>query len=65
MFGSQVLMATSPAISEIGIVSPVRTIRYHAWSLMNAYQWKPFYSFDETQQQFDEVRLRLQSEVEK
>jgi hypothetical protein len=43
----------------------VRTIRYHAWSLMNAYQWKPFYSFDETQQQFDEVRLRLQSEVEK
>lgn len=65
MFGSQVLMATSPAISEIGVASPVRTIHYHAWNLMNAYQWKPFYTFDETQLQFDEVRQRLQSEVEK
>ena len=63
MFGSQILVATSPAMSEIGVSDPMRTIRYHAWSLMNAYHWKPFSSFEETQQQLADFRQRLLSEV--
>ena len=65
MFGSQILVATSPAMNEIGVEEPTRTIRFHAWTLMNAYNWKPFYSFEETQQQLEEVRHRLFSEVER
>lgn len=65
MFGSQILVATSPAMNEIGVEAPTRTIRYHAWTLMNAYNWKPFYSFEETQQQLEVVEKRLFSEVER
>jgi AcrR family transcriptional regulator len=65
MFGSQILVATSPAMSEIGVEEPTRTIRFHAWTLMNAYNWKPFYSFEETEQQLEDVRKRLLSEVER
>ena len=65
MFGSQILVATSPAMGEIGVAEPMHTIRYHAWTLMNGYQWKPFYTFEETQDHLEIVRQRLLIEVER
>lgn len=61
MYGSQVLMATSPALVEIGVNDPQRSIRRHGWTLMNGYSWKPFVSFEETEQMMDALRESLLS----
>lgn len=61
MYGSQILMATSPALLEIGVNDPQRSIRRHGWTLMNGYQWKPFISFEETEQMMDSLTERLLS----
>lgn len=63
MYGSQVLMATSPALVEIGVSDPQRSIRRHGWTLMNGYQWKPFVSFEETEQMMDALQERLMFDV--
>ncbi len=47
-FGSQILIATSSSLSDIGIEEPFKSIRYHCWTLMNGYGWMPELSFDET-----------------
>jgi len=59
MYGSQVLIASSPALVEIGVSEPHRSIRRHGWTLMNGYQWKPYISFEETEQMMDALRESL------
>jgi AcrR family transcriptional regulator len=61
MYGSQILMASSPGLVEIGVGQPQRSIRYHAWTLMNGYRWKPLISFDESEELMNSVRERLLS----
>lgn len=48
-YGSHALMASSPSLSAIGVNDPVRSVRFHGWTLMNGYNWKPLISFEETE----------------
>ncbi len=59
MYGSQVLIGSSPALVEIGVNQPQRTIRFHGWTLMNGYRWKPFISFEKTNEMMDSLEERL------
>ena len=59
MYGSQLLMATSPTLREIGVNDPQRSIRYHGWTLMNGYNWTPLTTFEETDQLMDSLRESL------
>jgi AcrR family transcriptional regulator len=59
MYGSQILMASSPALVEIGVNQPQRSIRYHAWTLLNGYGWQPLLSFDESEDLMNSVRENL------
>ncbi len=58
-YGSHALIASSPSLSEVGVNDPVRSIRYHGWTLMNGYQWKPFISFDETESLMHQLGERI------
>ena len=58
-YGSYVLMNSSPSLAEIGIQQPVRTIRYHGWTLLNGYNWLPLMSFEETEKLLESFRERL------
>ncbi|MBX3421941.1 MAG: TetR/AcrR family transcriptional regulator [Pirellulaceae bacterium] len=59
MYGSQILMATSPALVDIGVNQPQRSIRYHGWTLMNGYNWQPLVSYEQTDQLMNSLRERL------
>ncbi|MEM8733633.1 MAG: hypothetical protein AAGG44_05410, partial [Planctomycetota bacterium] len=48
-YGSHALISSSPSLPDIGVSDPVRSMRYHAWTLMNGYSWKPLISFAETE----------------
>lgn len=48
-YGSHALIDSSPSLPDIGIADPVRTIRFHAWTLMNGYRWLPYVGFTETE----------------
>jgi AcrR family transcriptional regulator len=54
-YGSYVLTSTSPSLPDIGVSDPFRTVRYHAYSLMNGYGWQPITSFEETEQFRDSI----------
>ena len=58
-YGSYVLMNSSPSLAEVGIREPVRTIRYHGWTLLNGYNWLPLMSFEETETLLESFRERL------
>ena len=59
MYGSQILTATSPALVDIGVNQPQRSIRYHAWTLMNGYGWKPWVSFEQSEELMNSVAESL------
>ncbi|MEM7474593.1 MAG: TetR/AcrR family transcriptional regulator [Planctomycetota bacterium] len=63
-FGSQVLMATSPSLPDVGVNDPVRSLRFHGWTLMNGYGWKPLIGFDETQELMEELSEKILQSVE-
>ncbi len=58
-FGSHALIASSPSLPDIGVNDPVRSIRYHGWTLMNGYDWQPRLSFEETDRRMHEFAARL------
>ncbi len=62
-YGSHVLIASSPSLPDIGVSDPVRSIRYHAWTLMNGYGWLPCYSFEETERIMDVFAERISGHV--
>lgn len=47
-YGSHALMMTSPSLPDVGVTDPVRSIRYHNWTLINGYGWQPLIDFDQT-----------------
>ena len=63
-FGSQVLIATSPSLPDVGVRDPIRSLRYHGWTLMNGYDWLPKISFEQTQEVMDQVANQILSAVE-
>lgn len=58
-YGGHALIATSPSLADLGVVDPVQTTRYHGWTLMNGYNWKPLKSFEETQVRMQELSAEL------
>ncbi|MCR9291850.1 MAG: TetR/AcrR family transcriptional regulator [bacterium] len=48
-YGSHALISSSPSLAEIGIENPVRSIRYHGWTLMNGFGWQPLETFEQTE----------------
>jgi AcrR family transcriptional regulator len=40
-FGSQILMASSPSLSALGVHDPIRSIRVHCCTLLNGFDWAP------------------------
>lgn len=63
MFGSQLIMATSPTLSEVGVIEPTRSIRFHAWTLMNGYNWQPLVTFQEMQEMMDSLTDKWSRDV--
>lgn len=49
-YGSYALVASSPSLPDIGVTNPVRSIRYHGWTLMNGYNWQPLLPFEEAEE---------------
>ena len=62
-YGSHVLRASSPSLPDIGVNDPGRSIRYHAWTLMNGYNWLPKISFEETEKLMNDLAERIMSNV--
>ncbi len=58
-YGSHVLIASSPSLPDIGVNNPVRSIRYHGWTLMNGYNWQPLISFEEAEAAMDSLAERI------
>jgi AcrR family transcriptional regulator len=63
MYGSQILMAHSPTLVEIGVNQPQRSIRYHAWTLLNGYNWQPLNTFESTEELMNSIREALLNHV--
>ena len=62
-YGSHALIASSPSLPDIGVANPVRSIRYHGWTLMNGYGWQPMISFEETQALMQAFGERIVTDV--
>jgi AcrR family transcriptional regulator len=62
-YGSHVLIASSPSLPDIGVVDPFRTMRYHGWTLMNGYGWKPLESFEESEITMQRVAEKITSQL--
>lgn len=62
-YGSHVLRSSSPSLPEIGVNDPGRSVRYHAWTLMNGYNWKPAMSFEQTESLMNELAERIMPNV--
>jgi AcrR family transcriptional regulator len=58
-YGSHVLASSSPSLPDIGINNPVRSIRYHGWTLMNGYNWKPLMNFQEVESLMNVLAERI------
>ena len=48
-YGTHALVQSSPSLLDIGVADPFLSIRYHAYTLMNGYQWQPLIGFDESE----------------
>lgn len=46
-YGSQVLAATSPSLSSLGVPNAPRAIRHHCFTLLNGFGWQPMGDFEE------------------
>lgn len=62
-YGSRSLIASSPSLPDVGVADPKRSIRYHGWTLMNGYNWRPVISFDETEARMNELAERIVEHV--
>lgn len=62
-FGSHALIASSPSLPDIGVNDPVRSIRYHGWTLMNGYGWQPLLTFEETNRLMQAFAERMSTGV--
>lgn len=62
-YGSHLLIASSPSLPDIGVNDPLRSIRYHAWTLMNGFNWGDFISFEETNDLMVSFRERVMENV--
>ncbi len=58
-YGSHVLIASSPSLPDIGVSDPVRSIRFHGWTLMNGYNWQPLPSFEDTERLMQSLADRI------
>ncbi len=45
-YGSQILTASSPSLSALGIANPVSAIRQHCFTLLNGFQWRPLMDYE-------------------
>lgn len=45
-YGSQILTASSPSLTALGIANPVAAIRQHCFTLLNGFNWRPLMNFD-------------------
>jgi hypothetical protein len=48
---------------EIGVNQPQRSIRYHAWTLLNGYNWQPLNTFESTEELMNSIREALLNHV--
>ncbi len=62
-YGSRGLISSSPSLTDVGVTDPVRSIRYHAWTLINGYDWKPLISYEESERAMNEFAERIMSHV--
>lgn len=44
-YGSQILTASSPSLTALGIANPVSAIRQHCFTLLNGFSWQPLMDF--------------------
>lgn len=63
-YGSHALMASSPSLPDIGVNNPLRTIRYHGWTLMNGYGWQSLITFEEADRIMNGLAERILSHVD-
>lgn len=61
-YGSQVLAATSPSLSSLGIPDAPKAIRHHCYTLMNGFGWKPLLPFDEHNSLMDQFKTQLEKQ---
>ena len=60
-FGSQTLIASSPSLPDININNPHWSVRFHAWTLMNGYDWQPLVTFKQSESFREGVLKTLES----
>ncbi len=63
-YGSYALVATSPSLPDLGVTDPVRSIRYHGWTLMNGYNWQPLLNFEDAETLMNAFAKRIAPDVE-
>jgi AcrR family transcriptional regulator len=63
-YGSHALIATSPSLPDVGVSDPLRSIRYHCWTLMNGYGWRPMIEFEEADRIMHGFTERIMSHVD-
>jgi AcrR family transcriptional regulator len=61
-YGSQVLAATSPSLSSLGIPDAPRALRHHCCILMNGFDWKPFMEFEAHNASMDQIASQLKQQ---
>ncbi len=61
-YGSQVLAATSPSLSSLGIPDAPKAIRHHCFTLMNGFGWKPLLEFSEHDAWMDRLASQLKKQ---
>lgn len=63
-YGSQVLTASSPSLSALGVEHAVDAIRHHCCTLLNGFQWRPHMEFPEYETHMVNFYERLRSEFQ-
>lgn len=60
-YGSQILSASSPSLSALGIVNPVAAIRQHCFTLLNGFHWQPIMDYSYHAELTNQEILRLKA----
>ena len=53
--GNKIVTASSPALSALGIIDPIRSTRIHCCQLLNGFGWQPIHSVEEYLELVDEI----------
>lgn len=64
-YGSQVLAATSPSLSSLGVPNAPKAIRHHCFTLLNGFGWQPTYDFEEHNKLMDRFGESLRKQFAK